>query len=264
MANRRMQMDGDRPFFELEGGGRSYVSPVAMGTGEKPGDNFFRTTHWDQDAGKWERDTNWGNIGALATGAYLGSVALPAVLSGAPSAAQAASTGAIDSMPGAATQAGNIGALSAPGAPTAAGAGGGKGMLGSLGKLFGKGGLDPTMLLLSGLSMFGGGEGRQSFAGKGTADPVAMLQAALARNEAMGQSAQQKGPARLRSSMVSAPPQPVNLPGLGMQIGGGLGVDPALMDPSLLEGRGLDQMTNAPYPQRTAPRQAQRRNPSNG
>ncbi len=267
-----------RPYIDSQQlGRRIYVSPGAVRTSTDPRDqafvantpetpdNFFRTSNWNQYTGEEDRGMNWGNIGALATGAYLGSVALPAVLGSAPTAAQGASTAASEAgggiLPSANIAVPNAVARSVT---TGAGTGGGNGMLGSLGKLFGKGGLDPTMLLLSGLSMFGGGEGRQSFKGKGTADPVAMLQAALARNEAMGQSLQNRGPARLRSSAVSAPPQPVNLPGLGLQIGGGLGTDPALADPTLLEGRGLSDMTNQPYPQRQAPRQAQRRNPSNG
>ena len=116
-----------------------------------------------------------------------------------------------------------------------AGSTGATGMLGKLGKFFGK--VDPTALVLGGLSMLGGDDGqeRQSFRGQDHADPVQALQEALRGIYRLGAGLEQKGPTRLRSSYVPGSPQPVSVPGIPFQIGGGLAMDPAQRDPSLLE-----------------------------
>lgn len=120
-----------------------------------------------------------------------------------------------------------------------AGAGGGSGMLGGIGKFLGsKGG---QFALGSGMSLLGslfGPEGfqrRESYTG--SASPQATLEQALAAISGLGSRLEHRGPPQLRSSMVPAPPAPVQIPGLGFQIGGGLGMDPALLDRSLLTGR---------------------------
>jgi hypothetical protein len=150
-------------------------------------------------------------------------------------------------------------------APTASGAVTGAGAPSSMagfGKFFSKG-LDPTSLLMMGLSFLGGDEGqeRQSFAGQGSADPIKALQSLLDGTNSMGRALQSRGPTRLRSSAVQKGPEPVQIPGLPFQIGGGLGVDPALADPSLLE----QAMPDVGDPFGEAPRTAQprQRKPSN-
>ena len=120
-------------------------------------------------------------------------------------------------------------------------------LLGGLGKGLGKvfGGakpkIDPTMAAMLGLSFLdGGGEEQQqmqSFRNPGSnADPVQSLEQALEGILRTGQGLQGRGPVKLRSSYVQAPPAPISLKGIPFQIGGGLGRDPALDDPSLLEG----------------------------
>lgn len=104
--------------------------------------------------------------------------------------------------------------------------------------------VDPTGLALGALSMLGGddpeAQRRQSFSGAGLADPKTALQQALSALYRTGQGLTERGPARLRSSVVSPPPAPVQIKGLPFQIGGGLGTDPALLDPSILSGTGRD------------------------
>jgi hypothetical protein len=151
-----------------------------------------------------------------------------------------------------------------PAVTSAAAAGGpstsGGSALAGFGKLFGGKGLDPTALLLTGLSLFGGDEGqeRQSFSGTDV-DPVATLKKALGAITSMGANLGSRGPTKLRSSVVQPGPSPVQIPGLPFQIGGGLGVDPALANPSLLE-------TQNPLPDPFAPQQAvprtRQRNPN--
>lgn len=151
-------------------------------------------------------------------------------------------------------------------APTASGAvsgaSGPASTMSGFGKFFSKG-LDPTSLLMMGLGFLGGddsGQQRQSFSGT-SADPVQRLTAALDAIKQMGQGLQSRGPTRLRSSYAQAPPAPVQIPGLPFQIGGGLGVDPALKDPSLLESPQPD-LGNLFGGATAQPRQ--RKPPSNG
>lgn len=155
-----------------------------------------------------------------------------AALSGAPAAAAAAPEISVSSSPVAVAAPTATGAVS--GAPAAS-------SMAGFGKFFSKG-LDPTSLLMMGLGFLGGddsGQQRQSFHGTGATDPVTSLRAALEAITKAGQGLQSRGPTRLRSSYVQRPPAPVQIPGLPFQIGGGLGMDPALSDPSLLEAPGL-------------------------
>lgn len=89
-----------RPYiYSHQLGRRIYVSPGAVRTSTDPRDqafvantpetpdNFFRTSNWNQYTGEEDRGMNWGNIGSLAVGAYLGGVALPGVLGGGGTAA---------------------------------------------------------------------------------------------------------------------------------------------------------------------------------
>jgi len=109
------------------------------------------------------------------------------------------------------------------------------GVLGSIGKWAGK--MDPTSLALGGLSLLGGGDEqqqRQSYRQPGSpTDPIQALYYAISAASRLGQGMQEKGPVRLRSSIAPPPPVPVSIPGLGFQIGGGLGRDPAIDNPDL-------------------------------
>ena len=122
------------------------------------------------------------------------------------------------------------------------------GFLGGLGSLLGKGlgkvfggdkpKVDPMMAAMLGLSAFGedGPRGPQSFVQPGAnTDPRQALNQALEAVLRVGQGMQGRGPVQLRSSVVQPGPAPVQLKGLPFQIGGGLGRDPALADPSLLQ-----------------------------
>lgn len=109
--------------------------------------------------------------------------------------------------------------------------GGGMNILGGLKDFFlggnGKKGMDPTSLLLGGLSLLGGdGEEVNSFKGT-SADPVMRMTEALDAIKALSNHITSRGPARLKAPNFE-PPAPVDIPGLGFQIGGGLGRDPSL------------------------------------
>lgn len=119
-----------------------------------------------------------------------------------------------------------------------------------LSNLFGAGGMfkqmDPTSLLFGALSLFGGPQQqqRESFTQPGAiTDPKQALYQALQSVYRTGQGLSERKPVSLRSSYVQAPPVPVNIPGIPFQIGGGLGRDPALGDPSLLTGQGTADAT---------------------
>jgi hypothetical protein len=110
------------------------------------------------------------------------------------------------------------------------------GFMGGLGKWLSKNGLD---LGLGIMSLFGGDDDpfqkRQSYRGHGMADPVDSLNATLAAIQKMAQNVSERAPGRMSSSFVQSGPAPVSIPGIPFQIGGGLGIDPALRDPSLLQ-----------------------------
>lgn len=120
------------------------------------------------------------------------------------------------------------------------------------GKIFGGGGgkgLDPTMLALGGMGMFGGDDGPQklnSFRGT-AADPVKSLEEVLNAARKLGLGIQERSPRRAGSSFVQQGPGPVQIPGLPFQIGGGLGTDPALADPSLLQSDPREVFKYSPF-----------------
>lgn len=113
--------------------------------------------------------------------------------------------------------------------------------------------MDPATLMMligGGSSLLGGllgGDGyqeRKTFTNAGVADPKRALSDALMAIRSFGSNLESRGPARLSAgSIVARPPQPVNIPGLGFQIGGGLGTDPALLDQTILQGRQMGQST---------------------
>jgi hypothetical protein len=108
---------------------------------------------------------------------------------------------------------------------------------GFLGTLFGKGGLDPTTLLLGGLSLLGGDDAqkRGSFVGTGQSDPTNALNFAMDLMKKLGSGLQAQGPVHLRGSSVAPGPAPVTIPGIPFQIGGGLGTDPSLANPGMYD-----------------------------
>lgn len=104
--------------------------------------------------------------------------------------------------------------------------------------------------LLGGL--FGGSDQQQrrSFAGAGVADPKLALQDALNAIRGFGGQLSQRGPVQLRS-MVPPPAAPIKVPGLDVQIGGGLGVDPANFNQALTQfplfGQGQGGQMQSPF-----------------
>ncbi len=109
----------------------------------------------------------------------------------------------------------------------------------------GGGGMNPLLIASIASSLFGGLFGgndgpqeRKSYSGR--VSPQNTLQDALDAIKSFGAGLEQRGPVQLRSAVVpGGGMEPVRVPGLGIQIGGGLGMDPALKDPSLLTGRSM-------------------------
>jgi hypothetical protein len=99
--------------------------------------------------------------------------------------------------------------------------------MGGFGGWLGKNGLD---LALGAMSLFGGddeGQKRQSYAGHGLSDPTASLNATLAaiQNLAKGWSSQpMQAP---RPAISGRGMEPISVPGIPFQIGGGMGFDPS-------------------------------------
>jgi hypothetical protein len=94
--------------------------------------------------------------------------------------------------------------------------------------------IDPTNLALGGLSLFGGdGDERQSFKGS-SADPIQTLTALLDAVKHLGGSISDRQP--IQNVEIGKGPAPVSIPGLGFQIGGGMGLDPAIKAQGALTG----------------------------
>lgn len=108
---------------------------------------------------------------------------------------------------------------------------------------------DSKTLILSLLSLFGGGGAQPtSFRDPGhMTDPKQAMQETLNGIYRLGQGVTEMAPAKLRSSYVQAGPAPVTIPGLPFQIGGGLGRDPALDNPALLEASGSNPFKYDPF-----------------
>lgn len=85
-----LKYDNGRPYYLIPGTNqRSYVSPVAMGTGTRPeggGGPFKHDWSWDQNKGKWVQNTDWGNLATLGTAIVMSAGAADAagLLGGAP------------------------------------------------------------------------------------------------------------------------------------------------------------------------------------
>jgi hypothetical protein len=89
---------------------------------------------------------------------------------------------------------------------------------------------------------------RQSFKGGGITDPRRALEDALNAVRGFGAKLESRGPTRLRSAYVQPGPRPVSIPGLGFQIGGGLGIDPALMNESVMSTNPMNAGSGGPTP----------------
>lgn len=219
----------------------------------------------------------WEMMAATVGGGTLGGMAAGIPFGGGAAGGAGAAASGIPEIP---TTTG-MGGLSFGGGTGAAGASSGAAGAGKMGlsKIFGKGGIDPTMLAIGGLQAAlgsGGQKNRQSFhkgvspAAGQLVDPVQALYNALAGFDRLGVSLNNrlKNGYSTPSSYVQAGPAPVSIPGLDFQIGGGLGQDPALKDPSLLrsQGTGGDMFTSAipkgpNMPPGTSPIPVRRRNP---
>ena len=105
----------------------------------------------------------------------------------------------------------------------------------------GGGGMDPLTIAAIASSLFGGLFGgsdvqeKQSF--RGSAAPQKTLEGFLQALGGLGSRVEQQKPVQLRTT-VQRGPEPVRIPGLNFQIGGGLGMDPALDDPMMGMGGG--------------------------
>lgn len=116
---------------------------------------------------------------------------------------------------------------------------GGGGFLGGLSRFLGNPG--GQLLAGAGMSLLGSLFGPEAFQRRepftGAAAPQQTLTDALQGIRNLGQTLESRGPVQLRST-VSRGPSPVQIPGLPFQIGGGLGHDPALDDPTVLQTGG--------------------------
>lgn len=102
-------------------------------------------------------------------------------------------------------------------------------------------------------------------------DPIQSLQNLMISLSRLGQGLSEKGPSRLHSlTPQGGPSKPVSIPGLAMQIGGGLGTDPTVQTQQLAQGNPFKYApfeaasgpTGPPMDQMMNP--VQRRKPSNG
>ena len=176
-----------RLYYEVPGqpGRRSYVSPIATGTGQKPEDSggIFRSGwRWDANQGKWVNPIDVDNIANMAVGSALGAGAISAASGGGAAAGgtsggllpNAALPGAAGAMTGAAvpamtTPAAALGGAAVPGATGAAlgsmktkAGGAGGALLDAIASPQGVSGLAGILAMLAGGGAFGGGNGGAS------------------------------------------------------------------------------------------------------
>jgi len=182
----------------------------------------------DHETGSYD----WWKNALIGGGGIAGGLVGPALLGGG-----AAASGIPPAIGGIPSGVSIGGATAAPAAT-----GGSGGATGLLGKLFGGGGtkgmFDPTSLVLGGLSLFGGDPDyfQKKSPYTGTAAPQQSLTDVLAAIKSLSASLAASGAPQLKSAIVPEGPAPVSIDGIPFQIGGGLGRDPALRDPSVLEG----------------------------
>lgn len=105
-----------RPFLWLANGRKSYISPVAMQTGERPPDTsgfWHSRPQWSSERGRWEQPFDWGKAATIATIAAMAApVAIPAI-AGLASGGGAGAAGSVG--------AGGVGGGTGAGAATGAG-----------------------------------------------------------------------------------------------------------------------------------------------
>lgn len=219
-------------------GAKSYLPPRAL--------NGYDDTPMPYDSGllgggsEWNSETGQYDAKSKALEyAVLGGAMAPFAAAAIPAMSGIGGGGGAASSGASAASGGGLPGLTVGGTNAAAsGIAGGSSMAGGIGGFMKGLGLDPTMLALGGMSLFGGddsGQERKSYDGT-AADPVSALADALNMARNLSTQLASRGPVRMRSSFVPPAPVGVNVPGVPFQIGGGLGQDPALRDQSLLEG----------------------------
>jgi hypothetical protein len=172
-----------------------------------------------------------GSLGFMPGGAFnpTAEAASNAATQGSIAASNAAIPAAVPGVPA------GLGTPVGLSMPEVADGGGGGGLSGLLGKFSGR---DLTSLILGGVSLLGGEpdyfQKKQPYTG--AAAPQQTLEEALAAIKSLASSAAASGPPVLKNSVAPAGPAPVTIDGIPFQIGGGMGRDPALKDPSLLQG----------------------------
>lgn len=156
----------------------------------------------------------------------------------------AAAAGDVASMPPAT---GGIPAGVKIGASTPIPGGGGGGIMSSIGNWLK--GINPTTAILGGLSLLGKDpqnfQERHSFGGTAI-DPTSVLTEQLAAIKNLSNTIANANAPSVKSAVVAEGPRPVTIDGIPFQIGGGLGRDPALKDPSLLESNKIDSPFGLP------------------
>lgn len=90
--------------------------------------------------------------------------------------------------------------------------------------------------------LFGGPDGQERTGFTGNQSAPRTLEDALNAVKGFGRALEQRRAPSLPSAFVQPGPSPVRLPGLPFQLGGGLGIDPAIFDRSLLQGAASPQM----------------------
>jgi hypothetical protein len=245
--------ESGKPYFNTTDGLRSYISPdqAVQGTADsrdprlnaygeslgahydptsgnyqsamKPGGLFHSGDTWNNEKGQIENPIAWGNILGLAIGGGIGAEALLPALGGAGAAAGggAASAGESTGMTAAELAAAPGLGSTAPGVVAGSSIGSGGAMSG-IGSALSKIGLDPTSLILGTLKLLGGPQKLKSFEGTGATDPRTALLNALQADYRTGQNVMDRKPVSLRSYLPK-PASPVYIPGLNVQLGGGLG-----------------------------------------
>jgi hypothetical protein len=221
-------------------------------SGDSPRNTFTHQNNgWNSESGKYDTGMNMSGLGgAIMGGAALAGPTLigPALAGlggggGAASLAESAVNPAGTAAPGVVDLAPTLGTSTAPGVHAAAQSGlAHTGVTSQVAGKTGVGGflskLDPTALLLSGLSIFGGsGDPFQKRTGfTGAADPVAAVTSYLDAVKSLGSTLARRQPQAL-GPVEHGTPHPVSIPGVPFQIGGGLGTDPSLK--ARLEPQGL-------------------------
>jgi len=105
------------------------TSAVSDSRTGRPPNSFFSRPQWNSRTGRWERETDWGNVASLAVGALIGAPHIAALAGGGAGAGAGAGTlASVEGATGAPTFFGSLTpALAAENAAMAAGAAGATG-----------------------------------------------------------------------------------------------------------------------------------------